>query len=195
MFVRKNILVILLVLGIAMSGNLGMVNAKLRPPKRVHHCVDPAIAGTLAGKKLAISTAHFVASTGAPFASGIQTMHKWINNVHGKSIDKDAAIRSFNLNYKIYFNSFSAAFHHKQQVNTACHLKQCSANMARRKHHLKVLHHKMAAEKKHIIKLRHETRLKGINANLKKQLIAEIKKEEGIIHHQEAETVARKTLS
>lgn len=189
MFERKNILVVILVLGIAMSGNRGMAEAKLVAPKRVHHCVDPALAGTLAGKKLAISTAHYVASTGSPFASGIQTMHKWINSIHGKSIDKDSAIRSFNLNYKIYFNSFSAAFHHKEQVNRACHLKQCSVNMARRKHHLKVLHSTMSAENKEIIKLRHEIRLKGINPNYRKQIIQQIKSLKAKIHQQEAETV------
>lgn len=160
----KHPLVLLLAIGMLLS------TSQARLPLQKRHCQDPVLAGTIAGKKLAITTAHFVASTHGDFKSGITSMHKWINGVQGSSIDKDAAIRSFNFNYRVYYKTFSHTFHDHSEKRKACILSQCGQDLKAKKAHLHKLHLKARRINKSLHQLKIKLRTPGINKAIFNQI-------------------------
>lgn len=167
MFERKNILALVLVASIAMSGIMTAGTAEHRIDG-VKVNPDPYLAGVLAGEKLAKSTADFVTLTHSDVESGTKTMKKWLKNLPADEVDKKTAMQSFNFNYKVFVEANKRAMKERCEIQRERECRRCAAEVKKDKIVLGGHNRRSASLEKKIKHLKSQLSLPGVNVNIRR---------------------------
>jgi chromosome segregation ATPase len=142
---------------------------------------DPCIAGTNTAKKIAKSIASFIVATGSDYKTGLDKGHNWLSTVNEEAIDKNCALKSFQLYYQIYFDRFTKDKTFKDENHQNCKLREEFKQLKSLR--LKVLAHAklLDAQERKVGDLRTQYELLSIFEN-GAQLEKRIAKEEKLVN-------------